>query len=218
MQVFAYVRVSTKEQNVERQIEALKQFDIPKRNVFIDYQSGKDFDRPEYKKLIKKLRNGDLLVLKSVDRLGRNYTEILSQWRRITKEIGADILVLDMELLDTRKKNGDLTGVLIADLVLQILAYVAQTEREFIHQRQAEGIAAAKAKGTRFGRIPKQMPDGFDNACKMIATGEMSIREAAESLGISLSTFRLSVLKTKTAERFSAAAIPGHSSPPARPP
>ena len=115
MQVFAYVRVSTKEQNVERQIEALKQFDIPKRNVFIDYQSGKDFDRPEYKKLIKKLRNGDLLVLKSVDRLGRNYTEILSQWRRITKEIGADILVLDMELLDTRKKNGDLTGVLIAD-------------------------------------------------------------------------------------------------------
>ncbi|MBQ6474985.1 MAG: recombinase family protein [Clostridia bacterium] len=201
MQVFAYVRVSTKEQNVERQIEALKQFDIPKRNVFIDYQSGKDFDRPEYKKLIKKLRNGDLLVLKSVDRLGRNYTEILSQWRRITKEIGADILVLDMELLDTRKKNGDLTGVLIADLVLQILAYVAQTEREFIHQRQAEGIAAAKAKGTRFGRIPKQMPDGFDNACKMIATGEMSIREAAESLGISLSTFYRHYRKVKSNTR-----------------
>ena len=138
------MRVSTKEQNVDRQIEALKQFEIPKHNMFIDYQSGKNFDRPEYKKLIKELKKGDLLVVKSVDRLGRNYTEILSQWQRITKEIGADILVLDMELLNTRKKDGDLTGTLITDLVLQILAYVAQTEREFIRQRQAEGIAVAK--------------------------------------------------------------------------
>jgi len=189
MQVFAYVRVSTKEQNVERQIEALKQFEIPKRNVFIDHQSGKDFDRPEYKKLIKKLRNGDLLVLKSVDRLGRNYTEILSQWRRITKEIGADILVLDMELLDTRKKEGDLTGMLIADLVLQILAYVAQTEREFIRQRQAEGIALAKTRGVRFGRKPVAMPEGFVEVCMRFEKREITTREAACLLGISHSTF-----------------------------
>lgn len=144
MMQYAYIRVSTKEQNIDRQMLALEPYQIPKKNIYCDYQSGKDFQRPEYQKLMKKLKAGDLLIIKSIDRLGRNYNDILVQWQYLTKEIKAEILVLDMELLDTRQKSGNLTGTLIADLVLQILAYVAQTEREFINQRQAEGIAAAK--------------------------------------------------------------------------
>lgn len=146
MKKYAYVRVSTKEQNIDRQILALESYKIPKKNIYCDYQSGKNFERPAYQKLIRKLKKGDLLIIKSIDRLGRNYNEILTQWQYITKEIKADILVLDMDLLDTRKKSGNLTGTLISDLVLQIFAYVAQTEREITHQRQAEGIAAAKKK------------------------------------------------------------------------
>ena len=134
---YAYVRVSTREQHIDRQLAALEPYNIPKRNVFCDYQSGKDFDRPAYQKLMRKLKSGDLLIVKSIDRLGRNYNEILIQWQNITKTIGADILVLDMELLDTRQKEGGLAGMLIADLVLQVMAYFAQTEREAIRQRQA---------------------------------------------------------------------------------
>lgn len=146
MEHYAYVRVSTKEQNIDRQKIALEVYQIPEQNIYCDYQSGKNFERPEYQKMIKKLKPGDLVVIKSIDRLGRNYNEILTQWQYITKQLKADILVLDMEILDTRQKAGNLTGTLIADLVLQIFAYVAQTERELISQRQAEGIAAAKER------------------------------------------------------------------------
>lgn len=148
---YGYARVSTKEQNEQRQIIALEEFGLNLRQIFIDKQSGKDFERANYQRLTRRLKEGDTLVVKSIDRLGRNYNEILEQWRIITKEKGAAIVVLDMPLLDTRK-NRDLTGTLIADIVLQLLSYVAQTEREFIHQRQAEGIAVAKAQGVRFGR------------------------------------------------------------------
>ena len=189
MEKYAYVRVSTKEQNIDRQLIALSQFNVPKRNVYCDYQSGKNFDRPEYKKLIKRLHPGDLLVLKSIDRLGRNYEEILLQWQFITKEIKADIVVLDMELLDTRKKDNNLTGILISDLVLQLFAYVAQIEREFIHQRQAEGIAAAKERGQQFGRKPISMPGNFEDVCRECSTGRLSSREGAEKLGLSHTTF-----------------------------
>lgn len=156
MERYAYIRVSTKEQNIDRQMLALEPYNIQKKNIYCDYQSGKNFKRPAYQKMLKKLKEGDLLILKSIDRLGRNYNEILVQWQYITKEIRADILVLDMELLDTRCKPGNLTGTLISDLVLQIFAYVAQTEREFICQRQAEGIAAAKRNGKKLGRPEKK--------------------------------------------------------------
>lgn len=189
MEQYAYIRVSTKEQHIDRQIMALKPYGISPKNIYCDYQSGKDFERPEYRKLIRKLKEGDLLIVKSIDRLGRNYNDILIQWQYITKEIGADILVLDMELLDTRRKSGSLTGTLIADLVLQIFAYVAQTEREFIRQRQAEGIAAAREKGTKLGRPPMEMPDGFEEVCRLCESGEMTTRKAAEVLGVSHGTF-----------------------------
>jgi DNA invertase Pin-like site-specific DNA recombinase len=149
----------------------------------------KDFERPAYQKLMKRLKAGDLVIVKSIDRLGRNYNDILAQWQYITKKIGADILVLDMELLDTRKDNGNLTGTLIADLVLQIFAYVAQTEREFIRQRQAEGIAAAKTNGKRLGRNPTPLPDNFEEVCSRCQNGEISTREAARILGMSHTTF-----------------------------
>ena len=184
MAEYAYVRVSTKEQNIDRQLAALEPYNIPERNIYCDYQSGKDFDRPAYQKMLKRLKSGDLLILKSVDRLGRNYNEILVQWQNITKDIGADILVLDMDLLDTRAKNA-----LIADLVLQIMAYFAQTEREFIHQRQAEGIAAARAKGKHLGRRANPLPDGFETICAQCHDGAMTIREAAEALAMSHTTF-----------------------------
>lgn len=189
MKQYAYIRVSTKEQNVDRQILALKPYHISKENIYCDYQSGKNFKRPAYKKLIKRLRAGDLLIIKSIDRLGRNYNDILVQWQYITKEIGADILVLDMELLDARQKSGNLTGTLIADLVLQILAYVAQTEREFIRQRQAEGIIAAKLNGKKLGRPLITMPDEFEVICEKCKSGELSTRKAAKQLGVSHTTF-----------------------------
>lgn len=177
MKEYAYIRVSTKEQNVDRQLLALKPYNIPKENIYCDYQSGKDFKRPAYQKLIKRLMMGDLLIIKSIDRLGQNYNDILVQWQYITKEIRADILVLDMELLDTRQKTGNLTGTLIADLVLQIFVYVAQTEREFIRQRQAEGIEAAKLSGKKLGRPQMTMPDEFESICKKCHSGEVSTGE-----------------------------------------
>lgn len=189
MVTYAYIRVSTKEQNIDRQLAALEPYHIPKQNVYCDYQSGKDFDRPAYKKLLGKLNAGDLLIVKSIDRLGRNYNDILVQWQNITKDIGADILVLDMDLLDTREKSGSLTGTLIADLVLQIMAYFAQTERESIHQRQAEGIAAAKSKGKHLGRRPEPLPVDFEAVCTRCYSGEVSTRKSAAILGMSHTTF-----------------------------
>ena len=149
--LYGYVRVSTKDQCEDRQLLAMRQFGVPEKTIYLDKLSGKDFDRPQYQRLLKKLRPGDVLAIKSIDRLGRNYGEIQEQWRFITKEKETDVVVLDMPLLDTRQKAEDLTGAFITDLVLQILCYVAQLEREAIRQRQAEGIASAKARGVRFG-------------------------------------------------------------------
>ncbi len=188
MATYAYIRVSTKEQNIDRQILVLEQYRIPQKNIYCDWQSGKDFDRPAYQKLLKKLQPGDLVIVKSIDRLGRNYNDILVQWQFITKKIGADILMLDMNLLDTRKKNDNLTGTLIADLVLQIFTYVAQTEREFIRQWQAEGIAAAKAKGKKMERKRLDLPEGFEETCAMFQSEQISVRNAANHLSISGST------------------------------
>ena len=189
MNQFAYIRVSTKDQNVDRQIAALEPYMIPQKNIYCDYQSGKDFERPAYQKLKKRLKQGDLLIVKSIDRLGRNYSDILTEWQIITKDIKADILVLDMELLDTRQKNGDLTGTLIADIFLEVLAYVAETERDFIKQRQAEGIAAAKARGKKMGRVPLDIPEEFEAVCKQCLSGMLTTRQASEMLGMSHTTF-----------------------------
>ena len=188
--VYGYVRVSSKDQNETRQLIAMEKFEIPKRNIFIDFQSGKDFERPAYKKLINKIKKGDLIVIQSIDRLGRNYNEILEQWSLITKKKQTDIVVLDMPLLDTRAKGEDLIGTFIADLVLQILSYVAQTEREFIKKRQAEGIAAAKAKGIKFGARKKEIPqEEFEQLKYLWECGQISTREAAAILNISHATF-----------------------------
>ena len=185
---YGYARVSTKEQHEERQLIALTGFGIAESAIFVDKQSGKDFERTQYRRLMRKLKDGDTLVVKSIDRLGRNYEEILEQWRVITKEKRAAIVVLDMPLLDTRQSR-DLTGTLIADIVLQLLSYVAQTEREFIRQRQAEGIAAAKARGVRFGRQPMQRPENFLSLQQQWEHGEISARQAAEQLKITHRTF-----------------------------
>jgi len=185
--LFGYVRVSTREQNLERQLLAMREFGVEEESIYQDRQSGKDFERPAYQRLIKKLEPGDTLVIKSIDRLGRNYDEILEQWRVITKEKQTAVVVLDMPLLDTRQGR-DLTGTLIADIVLQLLSYVAQTEREFIHQRQMEGIAAAKARGTHMGRKPKEKPRNYSAVVKLWTEGELSARKAAEKLGVSPKT------------------------------
>ena len=185
---YGYVRVSTKEQNEQRQMIALREFGIEEKRIYMDKQSGKDFERAKYKKLLRKIKSGDTLVVKSIDRLGRNYDEILEQWRIITKEKQVAIVVLDMPLLDTRQ-NRDLTGTLIADIVLQLLSYVAQTEREFIRQRQAEGIAAAKAKGVQFGRKPMARPASFILLKDQWKQDQISARAAAKQLGITHSTF-----------------------------
>jgi len=184
--IYGYARVSTREQNEERQLIAIRDFGVDR--VFMDKQSGKNFDRPQYKKMMRKLKPDDILVTKSIDRLGRNYDEILEQWRYITKERNAAIVVLDMPLLDTRK-NKDLTGTLIADIVLQLLSYVAQTEREFIRQRQKEGIAAAKARGVKFGREPMKRPTEFEGIKTMWKEGRISARAASKQLGITHKTF-----------------------------
>ncbi len=187
---YGYARVSTKEQNEQRQLIALAQFGLSEKQIYVDKQSGKDFDRQSYKRLMRKIKSGDTLVVKSIDRLGRNYEEILEQWRIITKEKAAAIVVLDMPLLDTRQSR-DLTGTLIADIVLQLLSYVAQTEREAIRQRQAEGIAAAKARGVRFGRRPMPRSEAFPALKAQWERGEISARQAAERLKITHRTFLL---------------------------
>ncbi len=189
MKQYGYVRISTKDQNPDRQILAMQEQQIKASDIFLDKISGQDFSRPEYIKLLKALKKGDVLVIKSIDRLGRNYGEILEQWRVITKEIGADIQVLDMPLLNTNSFHSDLTGVFIADLVLQILAYVAETERAFIKQRQAEGIAAAKQRGVKFGCQKTDIPANFEKYYQMWENREISIRKAAEALNMSSSTF-----------------------------
>ena len=185
---YGYIRVSSKEQNEDRQRIAMREFGVHEDQVFMDKQSGKDFDRPGYRRLMRKLKPDDTLVIKSIDRLGRNYEEILEQWRTITKEKRAAIVVLDMPLLDTRQGR-DLTGTLIADIVLQLLSYVAQTEREFIRQRQAEGIAAAKARGVKFGRTPMNRPKGFESVRTEWQRGYLSARKAAARLGVTHRTF-----------------------------
>lgn len=187
--IYGYVRVSTKEQNEDRQLIALHDVGVMQKNIYMDKQSGKDFNRPQYKKLLKKLKPGDLLYIKSIDRLGRNYEEIQNQWRIITKEKNADIYVIDMPLLDTRRGK-DLLGTFISDLVLQLLSFVAENERTNIKQRQAEGIAAAKAKGIRFGRPPKPLPDNFHEAYQRWKQGEITGTAAAKECGMPLSTFR----------------------------
>ena len=184
-----YVRVSTKEQNEDRQVVAMREFGVADSRIVLDKQSGKDFDRPGYRRLTQKLKAGDTLVIKSIDRLGRNYDEILEQWRLLTKAKHVAIVVLDMPLLDTRQGR-DLTGVLIADIVLQLLSYVAQTEREFNHQRQAEGIAAAKAKGVHFGRKCKDRGENYDSIIAAWRRGEISGRAAAKELGVAHGTFQ----------------------------
>ena len=187
-QLYGYVRVSTREQNEARQIIALHQFCVPDERIYLDKQSGKDFNRPAYKRLLRTLRPGDVLAVQSIDRLGRNYEEILEQWRLLTKKKGVAMVVLDMPLLDTRNTR-DLTGTLIADIVLQLLSYVAQKERESIRQRQAEGIAAAKERGVRFGRPEKENPGRFFLLYDDWKKGEISGREAARQLGVTHQTF-----------------------------
>lgn len=187
--VYGYVRVSTKEQNEDRQLIALQEVNVPFKNIFVDKQSGKDFNRPQYKRLLKKIKSGDLLCIKSIDRLGRNYEEIQKQWRIITKDKRVDIQVIDMPLLDTRRGK-DLLGTFISDLVLQLLSFVAENERTTIKQRQAEGIAVAKAKGIRFGRPPKPLPENFYEVYIRWKHGEITGTAAAKKCGMPLSTFR----------------------------
>lgn len=187
--IYAYVRVSTREQNEDRQLIAMNELQVPQKNIFIDKQSGKDFERPQYKKLLRKMKRDDLLYIKSIDRLGRNYNDIQEQWRVLTKEKGVDVVVLDMPLLDTRRGK-DLMGTFLSDIVLQVLSFVAENERVNIRQRQAEGIAAAKAKGVRFGRIPKPLPENFHAAYQRWKHGEITGTAAAKECGMPLSTFR----------------------------
>lgn len=187
---YGYIRVSSKDQCEDRQWLALKQFDIPRKNIYVDKVSGKNFDRPQYNRLVKRLKKGDVLIVLSIDRLGRNYDEIQNQWRIITKVKQVDIVVLDMPLLDTRKKgNQDLTGTFIADMVLQILAYVAQIERENIKQRQKEGIYAAKSRGVIFGRPRKDVTQNFKVIKNQWLQNQITSRQAAKALGIAQSTF-----------------------------
>lgn len=188
MNIYGYARVSAKDQNEERQLIALADAGVDEKNIYMDKQSGKDFNRPQYKRLVKKLRAGDLLYILSIDRLGRNYEEIQNQWRVLTKEIGIDICVIDMPLLDTR--NGkDLMGTFIADLVLQILSFVAQSERENIRKRQAEGIAAAKARGVRFGRPALEVPIDFSAIVKAWESKKISMDTVLLKCGMSETTF-----------------------------
>ncbi len=188
MSIYGYVRVSSREQNEDRQIIALRELGVPDENVYMDKQSGKDFERPNYKRLMKKLKQDDLLYIKSIDRLGRNYEEIIIQWRMLIKERGVDICVIDMPILDTRRGK-DLIGTFLSDVVLQVLSFVAENERTNIRQRQAEGIAAAKARGVRFGHAPKPLPDGFEELRQAWRNGEMTLIQAANICGIPKSTF-----------------------------
>ncbi len=187
--VYGYVRVSSRNQNEDRQFIALREMDVPEKNIFTDKQSGKDFDRPSYRRLLRKLKKDDLLYIKSIDRLGRNYEEIQNQWRILTKDKGVDIVVLDMPLLDTRRGK-DLVGTFLSDIVLQVLSFVAENERVNIRQRQAEGIAAAKKRGVKFGKPPRPLPKNFREAYQHWNSGRMTCTAAAKECGLPLSTFR----------------------------
>ena len=186
--IYGYIRVSSKDQNEDRQLIALNEVGVERKNVYLDKKSGKDFDRPQYKKLLRKLKKDDLLYIKSIDRLGRNYEEILQQWRILTKEKGIDIVVLDMPLLDTRRGK-DLMGTFLSDIVLQVLSFVAENERTNIKQRQAEGIAAAKAKGVKFGRPPLPLPDNFYAVHKAWRSKKLTLKEAANACNMPVGTF-----------------------------
>lgn len=188
MSVYGYIRVSSKDQKEDRQQIALKEVGVELRNIYIDKQSGKDFNRPQYKKMLRKLKKDDLLHIKSIDRLGRNYEEILQQWRILTKEKGVDIVVLDMPLLDTRRGK-DLMGTFLSDIVLQVLSFVAENERTNIKQRQAEGIAAAKAQGIKFGRPPLPLPDNFYEVHKAWRSKKITLKQAAEACNMPIGTF-----------------------------
>lgn len=186
--IYGYIRVSSRDQNEHRQTIAMHEMQVPEQNIFIDKQSGKDFDRPMYKRLMRKIRQDDLIYIKSIDRLGRNYEEILEQWKLITKEKKVDICVLDMPLLDTRRGK-DLMGTFLADIVLSLLSYVAENERVNIRQRQAEGIAAAKARGVRFGRTPRPLPENFHEVYQRWCMKKISVTEAARECGMPQTTF-----------------------------
>lgn len=187
--IYGYIRVSSHDQNEDRQLIAMREVRVPEKNVYIDKQSGKDFERPQYKRLVRKLKRDDLLYIKSIDRLGRNYEEIQNQWRMLTKDKGIDICVIDMPLLDTRRGK-DLVGTFLSDIVLQVLSFVAENERVNIRQRQAEGIAAAKARGIRFGRPPRPLPANYHSAYQRWKAGEITGTAAAAECGMPLSTFR----------------------------
>ena len=194
---YGYIRVSSADQNEDRQRIAMRQRQVPEERLYLDKQSGKDFERPQYKRLVKRLKPGDLLYVLSIDRLGRNYVEIQEQWRVLTKEKGIDICVIDMPLLDTR--NGkDLMGTFIADLVLQILSFVAQSERENIRKRQVEGIAAAKARGVRFGRPPRPLPENFPAIHRAWRAKKLTLRQAAEACGMPPGTFYAKAVRLET--------------------
>ncbi len=186
--IYGYIRVSTINQNEDRQLIALNEVGVERQNIYLDKKSGKDFDRPQYKRLLRKLKKDDLLYIKSIDRLGRNYGEILQQWRVLTKEMGVDIVVLDMPLLDTRRGK-DLIGTFLSDIVLQVLSFVAENERTNIKQRQAEGIAAAKAKGVKFGRPPLQLPDNFYEVLNAWRGKQLTLKEAAIACNMPVGTF-----------------------------
>lgn len=186
---YGYIRVSSKDQNEARQVDAMRRAGIDDTNMFVDKASGKDFDRVQYVKMIRTLRKNDVVFVKSIDRLGRNYQQIINEWNAITKKIGADIVVIDMPLLDTRQGK-DLLGTLISDIVLQLLSYVSETERNNIKQRQAEGIAAAKARGIKFGRPPMELPKEFNEVIQMIERGQITQLEGAKRLNMPITTMR----------------------------
>lgn len=186
--VYGYVRVSSRDQNEDRQMTALRELSVSEKNIFVDKQSGKDFDRPAYKRLLRRMKKNDLLYIKSIDRLGRNYGEILEQWQILTKEKEIDIVVLDMPLLDTRRGK-DLMGMFLSDIVLQVLSFVAENERSNIRQRQAEGIAAAKARGVRFGRPAIPYPDNFGEVHREWRNKKITLRQAADACEMSVGTF-----------------------------
>lgn len=198
MNSYGYIRVSSKDQNEDRQLIALHGKGVKNRFIYMDKVSGKDFERPQYKKLVKKLKPGDLLYIKSIDRLGRNYEEIQNQWRTLTKEKNVDICVIDIPLLDTRQGK-DLMGTFIADLVLQILSFVAQNEREFIRKRQAEGIAAAKARGVKFGRPPLPLPNNFYEVHRAWRAQKLSLKQAAAACNMPIGTFYSKATKFENA-------------------
>lgn len=204
MTTYGYMRVSTKDQKERRQEDAFRHLNIPRSNIFLDKQSGKDFDRPSYQKMLRRLKKGDRVIIKSIDRLGRNYRDVVEQWSVITREIGADITVLDMPLLDTSKKK-DLIGTLITDIVLQVLSYVAENERDTIRKRQAEGIAAAKRRGVKFGRPVIPLPENFDDIYREWDSKKITAKEALRATGIPQSTFYRKVKEYKKTATIRAA-------------